>query len=78
MTSSILVLDASSEVQIVEGSSQAAAFQLATSDFELILAPQLILTEVLSAIRPLQRAGLLQAFGLQPCQGLWWLDSAMG
>ena len=60
-----LVLDASAVVRIIEGSPQAVAFQQAVVDAELVLAPELMLTEVSNALWRLQRAGQLQADGLQ-------------
>ncbi|QVV68754.1 type II toxin-antitoxin system VapC family toxin [Synechococcus sp. LA31] len=62
-----LVLDASAVVRIIEGSPQAAAFQQAVLDAELVLAPELMLTEVSNALWRLQRAGQLQAESLQQC-----------
>ena len=62
-----LVLDASAVVRIIEGSSQAAAFQQAVLEAELVLAPELMLTEVSNALWRLQRAGQLQPEGLQQC-----------
>ncbi len=62
-----LVLDASAVVRIIEGSPQAAVFQQAVLDAELVLAPELMLTEVSNALWRLQRAGQLQAEILQQC-----------
>ena len=67
LKSSSLVLDASAAVRIIEGSSQAAAFQQAVFEAELVLAPELMLTEVSNALWRLQRVGQLQAEGLQLC-----------
>jgi len=67
LKSSILVLDASVVVRIIEGSPQTAAFQQAVLDAELVLAPELMLTEVSNALWRLQRAGQLQVEGLQQC-----------
>ena len=67
LKSSSLVLDASAVVRIVEGSPQAAAFQQAVLEAELVLAPELMLTEVSNALWRLQRAGQLQAESLQQC-----------
>jgi len=67
LKSSILVLDASVVVRIIEGSPQTAAFQQAVLDAELVLAPELMLTEVSNALWRLQRAGQLQLEGLQQC-----------
>jgi hypothetical protein len=52
-------LDASAVVRIIEGSPQAAAFQQAPLDAELVLAPELMLTEVSNALWRLQRAEAL-------------------
>jgi predicted nucleic acid-binding protein len=54
-------------VRIIEGSPQAAAFQQAVLDAELVLAPELMLTEVSNALWRLQRAGQLQVESLQQC-----------
>lgn len=62
-----LVLDASAVVRIIEGSPQADAFQQAVLEAELILAPELMLTEASNALWRLQRAGQLQPEGLQRC-----------
>ena len=62
-----LVLDASAVVRIIEGSSQAAAFQQAVLEAELVLAPELMLTELSNALWRLERAGQLQPEGLQRC-----------
>ena len=61
------MLDASAVVRIIESSPQAAAFQQAVLDAELVLAPELMLTEVSNALWRLQRAGQLQAERLQQC-----------
>ena len=45
----------------------AASFQQAVLDAELVLAPELMLTEVSNALWRLQRAGQLQVEGLQQC-----------
>lgn len=60
-----LVLDASAVVRIIEGSSQACAFAEAVENAELVLAPELMLTEVANSLWRLQRAGQLQAATLQ-------------
>ena len=60
-----LVLDASAVVWIMEGSPEAAAFQQAVLEAELVLAPELMLTEVSNGLWRLQRTGQLQADGLQ-------------
>ena len=67
LKSSSRVLDASAVVRIIEGSPQTAAFQQAVLDAELVLAPELMLTEVSNALWRLQRAGQLQVEGLQQC-----------
>jgi predicted nucleic acid-binding protein len=54
-----LVLDASAVVRIIEGSSQALAFTEAVESAELVLAPELMLTEVTNTLCRLQRAGQL-------------------
>jgi predicted nucleic acid-binding protein len=61
------VLDASAVVRIIEGSTQADSFTEAVSSAELVLAPELILTEVANALWLLQRAGQLKATTLQAC-----------
>lgn len=60
-----LVLDASAVVRIIEGAEQAANFQEAVLNADLVLAPELMLTEVANALWHLQRAGQLAADGLQ-------------
>jgi Predicted nucleic acid-binding protein, contains PIN domain len=60
-----LVLDASAVVRIIEGAEQAANFQEAVFNADLVLAPELMLTEVANALWRLQRAGQLAADGLQ-------------
>ena len=55
LTSSSLILDASALVRIVKGSSQTAALQQAALDAELVLAPELMLTEVSNPLWRLQR-----------------------
>lgn len=60
-----LVLDASGVVRIIEGSSQACDFTEAVESAELLLAPELMLTEVANTLWRLQRAGQLQAATLQ-------------
>jgi predicted nucleic acid-binding protein len=60
-----LVIDASAVVRIIEGSDQSAPFQEAVLNAELVLAPELMLTEVANALWRLQRAGQLVADGLQ-------------
>ncbi|EDY38847.1 hypothetical protein CPCC7001_1726 [Cyanobium sp. PCC 7001] len=63
--SSSLVLDASAVVRIIEGSSQAAALRDAVLRADLVLAPELMLTEVANALWRLQRSGQLEATGVQ-------------
>lgn len=60
-----MVLDASALVRIIEGSSQAAALREAVLQADLVLAPELMLTEVANALWRLQRSGQLEAAGLQ-------------
>ena len=60
-----LVLDASAVVWIIEGSPQAAAFQQAVLEAELVLAPELMLNEVSTVLWRLQRACQVQLEGLQ-------------
>ena len=60
-----LVLDASAVVRIIAGSEQSASFQEAVLNADLVLAPELMLTEVANALWRLQRAGQLAADGLQ-------------
>jgi len=51
-------------VRIVEGSDQSALFQEALLNADLMLSPELMLTEVANALWRLQRAGQLPADGL--------------
>ena len=60
-----VVLDASAEVRIIEGAEAAAPFQEAVLKADLVLAPELMLTEVANALWRLQRAGQLEVDGLQ-------------
>ena len=60
-----VVLDASAVVRILEGSAQAAAMHKALLAADLVLAPELMLTEVANALWRLQRAGQLDIDGLQ-------------
>ena len=60
-----LVLDASAVVRIIEGSPEAAVMHEAVLAADLVLAPELMLTEVANALWRLQRAGQLEASGLQ-------------
>lgn len=64
-TAAKLVLDASAVVRIIEGSSLAAQLQEAVLAADLVLAPELMLTEVANALWRLQRAGQLELDGLQ-------------
>ncbi|MEA5474640.1 type II toxin-antitoxin system VapC family toxin [Synechococcus sp. CCY9201] len=60
-----LVLDASAVVRIIEGAEPAVRFQEAVLKADLVLAPELMLSEVANALWRLQRAGHLEADGLQ-------------
>lgn len=60
-----LVLDASAVVRIIEGAEQSALFQSAVLNADLVLAPELMLTEVANTLWRLQRAGQLPTDGLQ-------------
>ena len=51
-----LVLDASAVVRIIEGAEQSALFQEAVLNADLVLAPELMLTEVANTLWRLQRA----------------------
>ena len=64
-SASKLVLDASAVVRIIEASPQAALMEQALESADLVLAPELMLTEVANALWRLQRAGQLEAGGLQ-------------
>ena len=59
-----LVLDASAVVRIIEASPQAALMEQALESADLVLAPELILTEVANALWSLQRAGAPEVAGL--------------
>jgi predicted nucleic acid-binding protein len=61
LRSGALVLDASAVIRIVEGSEQAAALSEMVLNADLVLAPELMLTEVANALWRLQRAGQLPA-----------------
>lgn len=65
-TATRVVLDASAVIRIMEGAAQSAAFTEALISAELVLAPELMLTEVANTLWRLQRAGQLQAASLQP------------
>ena len=60
-----IVLDASAVVRIIEGAEAASPFQEAVLQADLVLAPELMLTEVANALWRLQRAGQLEVDGLQ-------------
>ena len=60
-----IVVDASAVVRISEGAEAAAPFQEAVLKADLVLAPELMLTEVANALWRLQRAGQLEVDGLQ-------------
>ena len=60
-----VVLDASAVVRIIEGAEAASPFQEAVLQADLVLAPELMLTEVANALWRLQRAGQLEVDGLQ-------------
>jgi predicted nucleic acid-binding protein len=60
-----VVLDASAVVRIIEGAEPAAPFQEAVLKADLVLAPELMLTEVANALWRLQRSGQLEVDGLQ-------------
>lgn len=62
--SSKLVLDASAVVRMMEESPQAAEFRELVITADLVLAPELMLTEVANALWRLQRAGQLELEGL--------------
>ena len=64
-SASKLVLDASAVVRIIEASPEAALMVQALDAADLVLAPELMLTEVANALWRLQRAGQLEADGLQ-------------
>lgn len=51
-----IVLDASAVVRIIEGSEQAAPLVQAVASGDVVLAPELMLTEVANALWRLQRA----------------------
>ena len=63
-SASRLVLDASAVVRIIEASPEAALMVQALDAADLVLAPELMLTEVANALWRLQRAGQLEADGL--------------
>jgi predicted nucleic acid-binding protein len=61
-----LVLDASAVVRIIEGSSESVVLHEALLAADLVIAPELMITEVANALWRLQRAGQLDAASLQP------------
>ena len=61
-----LVLDASAVVRIIEGAPEAVVLHEALLAADLVIAPELMLTEVANALWRLQRAGQLDAASLQP------------
>lgn len=64
--SGTVVLDASAVVRIIEGSPQAAPLRQVLADAALVVAPELMLTEVANALWRLHRAGELPLKDLQP------------
>lgn len=60
-----LVLDASAVVRIIEGSPEALELEEALLAADLVIAPELMLTEVANALWRLQRAGQLEVDRLQ-------------
>lgn len=60
-----LVTEASAVVRIIEASPPAAAMEQALAAADLVPAPELLLTEVVSALWRLQRAGKLEAATLR-------------
>ena len=60
-----VVLDASAVIRIMEGAPQAFPLQEALLRANLVVAPELMLTEVANALWRLQRAGQIEAAGLQ-------------
>jgi predicted nucleic acid-binding protein len=60
-----VVLDASAVIRIMEGAPQAVPLQEALLQANLVVAPELMLTEVANALWRLQRAGQIEAAGLQ-------------
>ena len=60
-----LLLDSSTVVRIIEGSALAFELQEAALAADLVLAPELMLTEVANALWRLQRGSQLEADGLQ-------------
>lgn len=59
------VLDASAVVRIIEGSALGEELAARLLEADLVLAPELMLTEVANALWRLQRAGQLAADGVQ-------------
>jgi predicted nucleic acid-binding protein len=60
-----LVLDASAVIRIIDAADSSASFQEAVLKADLVLAPELMLTEVANALWKLQRAGQLVPEGVQ-------------
>ena len=60
-----VVLDASAVIRIMEGAPQAVVLREALLQANLVVAPELMLTEVANALWRLQRAGQLEPAGLQ-------------
>lgn len=63
--SSKLILDASAVVRIIEGSPEASVMHEAVLAADLLLAPELMLSEAANVLWRLQRAGQLEASDLQ-------------
>jgi predicted nucleic acid-binding protein len=61
-----VVLDASAVVRLIEASPQSSPIQEAVGQAHLVLAPELMLTEVANALWKLQRAGQLRPEDVQP------------
>jgi predicted nucleic acid-binding protein len=60
-----VVLDASAVVRLIEGAPQAGALQEAVGQAHLVIAPELMLTEVANALWRLQRSGQLRPDAVQ-------------
>lgn len=60
-----LVLDESAVVRIIEGAEPSTPFQETVMQADLVLAPELMLTEGANALWRLQRGGQLEADGLK-------------
>ena len=61
-----VVLDASAVVRLIEASPQSTPIQEAVGQANLVIAPELMLTEVANALWKLQRAGQLRPEEVQP------------